>query len=351
MGLGFRLKVDFEFSGYPGIGVYFGTQGSSIQPNRFLGGFFKEVRMPETGIYLFHQVPVFKDLTLRGELGYGQLQVIHGLSPSRFILDFAHFSGGLVANYTLAMEVLGIFDLNLIVGGNYGFLNGNKIVTLPAGNQKGINIITWGFNTKNPKVATGKTLSYGGFTSPRVPEGIYKAVLTKGKETFTQEFKVVNDPKSVISSAERKKQAEATKMLFDKNEELAYMVYELDAMIALNKKIIEGDPKTAKANNKIDAEFNALKNTMVVTTGDMYVGAAEPQLREKLTAIYSTVASQFDAPSPSQLANIESVMDSFNTTKSTFTNLKSKYKNKLIEQAAKLQIPFSLKSFEEYLKD
>jgi hypothetical protein len=84
--------------------------------------------MPETGIYLFHQVPVFKDLTLRGELGYGQLQVIHGLSPSRFILDYAHFSGGLVANYTVAKEVLGIFDLNLIIGGNYGFLNGNKIV-------------------------------------------------------------------------------------------------------------------------------------------------------------------------------------------------------------------------------
>lgn len=128
MGPGFRLKVDFEFSGYPGIGVYFGTQKDSIQPNRFLGGFFKEVRMPETGIYLFHQVPVFENFTLRGELGYGQQQVIHGLSPSRFILDYAHFSGGLVANYTLAKEVFGIFDLNLIIGGNYGFLNGNKIV-------------------------------------------------------------------------------------------------------------------------------------------------------------------------------------------------------------------------------
>ena len=128
MGIGFRLKVDFEFSGYPGIGLYFGTQGSSIQPNRFLGGFFKEVRMPETGMYLYHQIPVFHNLALRGELGYGQLQVIHGLSPSRFILDYAHFSGGLIANYTVAKEVLGVFDLNLVFGGNYGFLNGNKIV-------------------------------------------------------------------------------------------------------------------------------------------------------------------------------------------------------------------------------
>ena len=128
MGLGFRLKMDFEFSGYPGIGLYFGTQKASIQTNPFLGGFFKEVRMPETGIYIYHQVPISEKLALRGELGYGQQQVIHGLSPSRFILDYAHFSGGLVANYTVAKEVLGIFDLNLVFGGNYGFLNGNKIV-------------------------------------------------------------------------------------------------------------------------------------------------------------------------------------------------------------------------------
>jgi hypothetical protein len=230
-------------------------------------------------------------------------------------------------------------------------MNGNKIVTLPAGNQKGINIVTWGFNTKNPKVATGKTISVGGFTSPRVPEGTYKAVLTKGKETYTQEFKVINDPKSVISPSERKKQAEATKMLFDKNEELAYMVYELDEMIALNKKIMEKNAKLTKSNGKIDSEFNSLKNTMVVTTGDMYVGAAAPQLREKLTAIYATVASQFDAPSPSQISNIENIMDIFNTAKSGFSDLKSKYKNKIVEQAAKLEIPFTLKTFEEYLKD
>ncbi len=230
-------------------------------------------------------------------------------------------------------------------------MKGNKIITLAPGNQKGINIVTWGFNTKNPKLATAKTLSYGGFTAPRVPAGTYKAVLTKGKETYVKEFQVVNDPKSVISVSERNKQTETTKMLFDKNEELAYMVYELDEMISLNKKIMEKDSKSAKTNGKIDSELNSLKNTMVVTTGDMYVGAAEPQLREKLSTIYATVASQFDAPSPSQIANIENVMDKFNTAASGFKDLKGKYKSKLMEQAAKLQIPFSLKSFEEYLKD
>lgn len=128
VGLSYRLTVEVEFHGYPGIGIYFDKQAASMLDNRFLGGFFREVRMPETGVYLYHQVPVVKNLDLRGELGYGELQVIHGLSPSRFILDYSNFHGGLAFNYNLAKEVNGVFDLNLIFGGNYSFLLGNDIV-------------------------------------------------------------------------------------------------------------------------------------------------------------------------------------------------------------------------------
>ena len=131
LGLSYRLTLDFGFHGYPGIGIYFDKQEASIQTNRFLGGFFTEVRMPESGVYLYHQVPLVKNLDLRGELGYGQLQVIHGLSPSRFILDYGNFSGRLAFEYTVAKEVKGVFDLKLVFGGNYSLLNGNKIVINP----------------------------------------------------------------------------------------------------------------------------------------------------------------------------------------------------------------------------
>jgi hypothetical protein len=132
VGLSYRLNIDVEFHGYPGIGIYFDKQAASMLDNRFLGGFFTEVRMPETGVYLYHQVPLVKNLDLRGELGYGELQVIHGLSPSRFILDYSNFHGGLAFNYNLAKEVKGVFDLKLFFGGNYSLLNGNKIVINPS---------------------------------------------------------------------------------------------------------------------------------------------------------------------------------------------------------------------------
>ncbi len=63
-------------------------------------------------------------------------------------------------------------------------MDGNKIASLGPGKSKGINIVNWNYTIKQPKVAKGKTFSFGGFTSPRVKAGKYKAVITKGKETI-----------------------------------------------------------------------------------------------------------------------------------------------------------------------
>ncbi len=228
-------------------------------------------------------------------------------------------------------------------------MNGNKIVNLPVSNQKGINIVTWDFNEKGPKVATGKTLDYSGFTTPLVPAGKYKAVLTKGKDKFTHEFEVVNDPKSPITAASRTEQRATTKMLFDKVQNLAYMVYEMDEMIKLNGEITAKDRSYSKTADKINAELNKLKNTMVVTTGDNYVGAAEKQLREKLGVIYASVASQYDAPSPSQKANIESVMEIYNKAEAEFKRLEKTHFSKILEKAKKTNPEYKLKSFDEFI--
>ncbi|MGB5377546.1 WD40/YVTN/BNR-like repeat-containing protein, partial [Muriicola sp.] len=72
-------------------------------------------------------------------------------------------------------------------------MDGNTIVELGPGKSKGINIVNWGYTRKQPKVAKGKTFSFGGFTSPQVPAGTYKAVITKGKETFEHPFELIYD--------------------------------------------------------------------------------------------------------------------------------------------------------------
>ena len=43
---------------------------------------------------------------------------------------------------------------------------GDTLSELTPGKSKGINIVNWSFRKKQPKVAKGKTFSFGGFTTP-----------------------------------------------------------------------------------------------------------------------------------------------------------------------------------------
>jgi hypothetical protein len=211
-------------------------------------------------------------------------------------------------------------------------MEGNKVTTLEPGKSKGINIVTWGYTRKIPKVAKGKTFSFGGFTAPRVPAGTYKAVIKKGRDTFEHPFVLEYDPRSGLSQAERQQKHETTMMLYDMTQELAYLVYEVDAYLE----------QAEKAGDKRElAKLKELKESLVITTGDNYVGAAEPQLREKMADLYSKVASSYDVPSGADLENLELIRDRFETASREFETLKPKVKG-----GDELQ----LATFEEFLE-
>ncbi|MBT8288216.1 MAG: hypothetical protein KJO00_09365 [Bacteroidia bacterium] len=195
-------------------------------------------------------------------------------------------------------------------------MEGNKVVSISPGKSKGINIVSWNFTMKQPKVAKGKTFSFGGFTSPRVPAGKYKAVLTKGKDTFEHVFEVVNDKKTGLTDSEIALKHNTTMKMYDMTQQLAYMVYELDALYAAIK----------DKNKKVASSLNDLKETLVITTGDNYVGSAEPQLREKMADLYSKIAGSYDKPSASELASLKIIETRFSKAKDDFAKLKKKIK-------------------------
>ncbi len=229
-------------------------------------------------------------------------------------------------------------------------MEGNEVASLAPGKSKGINIVSWNYTTKTPKLAAAKTFAFGGFTAVRAPAGKYKAVLKKGKDTYETIFEIKNDPKSFVTEAERLAQYTISKQLFTIQEDLAYMVYQIDLMVNKANDAIEKDVKASKTAQPLIDELTALKNTLVVTTGDNYVGTAPPQLREKLSTIYSDVASNFEAPSAAQLDNIKLLSDRFDTAKSDFGNIKSKRLSKFekyLEKSEAATIEFITK--EEFL--
>lgn len=231
--------------------------------------------------------------------------------------------------------------------------NGNKIIELGPGKSKGINVVEWNYNTKPPKMAAAKTFAFGGFTSPRVPAGTYKVVIQKGKETYTNDLVVQYDPKSDISLADRKLQEETTKKLFNMAEELAYMVYTLDEYIKISEGVKTTNAQGAKIATPFIGELNNLKEKLVVTKGDNYVGAAEPQLREKMAELYAKVADSYYKPNQAELSNLAAIETRFTESKNEFKKIKDKNLPKITGFKSKdgAPQPLILKTFEEFKRE
>ena len=205
---------------------------------------------------------------------------------------------------------------------------GKVITSLSPGKSKGINIVDWGFTIRQPKVAKGKTLSRGGFTSPRVKEGTYNVIIKKGRDIYEKKIELIYDSITGLSKIEREKKHAITMKLYDMTQELAYLVYELDLIIS-----------KLPLKSKVLKSLQELKETLVITKGDNYVGSVESQLRENMADLYSKVAESWDVPSNSELNNYEVIKKRFEQAKKTFGKLKSKLNIK----------DFSIDSYEKFL--
>ncbi len=213
--------------------------------------------------------------------------------------------------------------------------SGNFVKELSAGKSKGINIVNWDYLMTSPKMAKGKTFTFGGFTAPRASAGKYKVVMTKGKVTYESELVIDYDKSSLLTAADRKRHKEVTKKLFDMSEDLAYQVYQMDEMIKMGTKLSSENAEAKPMLDKILPKLTELKESSVITTGDNYVGQAEPELREKLATLYAKVASGFVPPSPSEMDNLKLIEEQFNTIKNDLKAIKTGDWDKLMKMISK----------------
>ncbi len=198
-------------------------------------------------------------------------------------------------------------------------MGGNKISTLNPGKSKGINTVNWSYNMRTPKIAKAKTLSFGGFTSPTVPAGDYKVVVKKGRDTFEKTINVTYKNNAGLSDDDRKFQYETVMKLFNMTEELAYMVYVIDELIS-----------NENTDDEISSKLNELKKSLVITTGDNYVGAAKKQLREKMADLYSKVASSYDKPSANELDNLVLIEEEMKSANKRYSKIIKKINPELM---------------------
>jgi hypothetical protein len=229
----------------------------------------------------------------------------------------------------------------------------NKVISeLSPGKTKGINIVQWNYRHRAPKIAAGKTVTRGGFAAPMVPPGTYKVRMTKGKEVYESSVAITPDPDSPYSQQELKEGYDAAMRLYNMNEQLAYIVDQIDNVSDGVDKL-KGKDLPKKLKNDIATfgnELSDLKEPLVIMTGDNYVGAAEPQLREKIANIYGDVASYPGKPSKGQVETMKYLDKELQVVQGKF-NEKIEKLNQINEQLEKAGLEkISLRSIEDFIR-
>jgi hypothetical protein len=179
------------------------------------------------------------------------------------------------------------------------------MATLPAGKRKGINRVQWFMRQKPPKVPPSPNLAGPAMFGPMVPEGVYTVKLIKDKETFTGQVKVIADPKSVHSAADRALQQQTMRKLYDMTERLAF----IDSVVtdARDKakdrvKKLEGSDAVAKDLEAFADKLDALHKALVATKEGAITG--EEQLRERIVELYGWVSQYGGRPTQSLLDRV-----------------------------------------------
>jgi hypothetical protein len=272
--------------------------------------------------------------------GYARMGEFVGENPSR-LPQIVYY---LKNRHTFGKMSIEIFDEK-----------GQKIADLPPGKSKGINIVNWNAEIKPPKVAKAKTLAFGGFSGLPVPSGTYKVKVTKGSKEYTDNLVLVNNPKSIHTVEDRKLQFETASKLYDMSEQLAYGVEQIDALLStlepVSSKIISARQKKALPVHSLLADATKLKESLVVLKGDNYVGSAEPQLREKISSLYSEVAGYTGKPTGAQLASLVVLGDKLKTALNQIESFRNTF-SKLEPLLAKAGMPvaLNLRSWEDFKK-
>ena len=172
-----------------------------------------------------------------------------------------------------------------------------------ASKRKGLNEVTWDLRGTPPKVATGASKpDYGGFMAPMVLPGNYIIKLFVAGKVYQETVKLVNDPKSKMTMADRVAQYDAAMQCYRMHEKLAGLADTINYTIRTVSEELAQMPKNKKMKVFLDT-LAAFKGRLM-TTHQTSIFADEERLREKITDVYGSVCYQAARPTNLQMQNI-----------------------------------------------
>ena len=181
---------------------------------------------------------------------------------------------------------------------------GKLVTTIQGDKRRGLNRVQWPERAKPPRVppAAGLVENEFAFLGPQVQEGTYTVKMIKGKETYTTSIKLVPDPRTESTAADRALQHQTVVQLYDMLGQLTYIV---DASVDLRNQARQragsaSDAQMKAQLQKLADSLEEFRSSLVsVKEGGMITG--EKKLREYLGELYGGVNGYSGRPTQSQI--------------------------------------------------
>ncbi len=181
---------------------------------------------------------------------------------------------------------------------------GRLVTTIQGDKRRGLNRVQWPERAKPPKVppAAGLVENEFALLGPQVQEGDYTVKLIKGKETYTTTIKLVPDPRTKSTAADRALQHKTVFQLYDMLGQLTYVV---DATVDLRDQARQRATRASDSQSKAQLQkfadnLEEFRSSLVaVKEGGMITG--EKKLRENLGELYGGVNQFSGSPTQSQI--------------------------------------------------
>jgi photosystem II stability/assembly factor-like uncharacterized protein len=231
--------------------------------------------------------------------------------------------------------------------------DGKLVSTLPGSMRLGINQVPWLMRLPAPKVPPGNAL-VPAFIGPRMPEGTYRYVVTRGDEKVEGTVALVADPRSPHSAEDRALQQRTALALYAHLEDLSYVA---DTLVDLRDQArarataLGGRDGLAKKLTAWSDELEGLRKKMVATHPAGFL-SGEEQLREQLAALYGGVMGYEGRPTDSQIGRIEALSVDLKARQADFAALTGEARVAALnrELSGRKQEPIVVLSREEWVK-
>jgi photosystem II stability/assembly factor-like uncharacterized protein len=204
--------------------------------------------------------------------------------------------------------------------------SGKLVDTVPGSKRRGLNRAGWSMRVKAPAVPPAATALFEATQGPRVLPGTYNVKLTKGDQVYSEQLKVVLDPRAKFSVEERKAQFDLAMKVYKVIEHMTWSVEAIEGVRnAANEragKLPQKDALRAQLQ-QLAGKCDELRSKIVATKeGGMITG--EERIREHLGQLYGSVNNYEGRPTDYQAARTDSLSHELEDVINDFQKLAQK---------------------------